>query len=131
MTTAEQWRQAAIAHGLTVVDEPTCPDCDGSGVRDWDEWSHAIGDHIIAVGPCLCGGDYVPSCPMTGETFGRGRMAWVESEAYGRPVAASSLLTCEACGERPARPGSDCCAECLESAPTMRGAELESMGGAL
>lgn len=72
-----------------------------------------------------------PQCPMSGETWAPGTMAWVRSDDYRRPVSAIAACGCGLCGERPARPGSDCCAECLESAPTMRGTELESMGGAL
>jgi len=124
MTTREEWETAARAHGLEVVAEPQCPECDG-------RVDVLRGPAGIASDPCSCEGAYRPFCPMSGEDFEPGTMAWVRVDDYRRPVSAIAACGCGWCGERPARPGSDCCAECLESAPTMRGVELESVGGAL
>lgn len=120
--TREQWEQAAKDHGLELVAEPQCPECDGAG---------EVLQRSGYADPCSCEGAYRPHCPMSGETWAPGTMAWVRSDDYRRPVSAIAACGCGLCGERPARPGSDCCAECLESEPTMRGAELESVGGAL
>lgn len=118
MATAAEWESAARAHGLEVVDEPTCPGCG------------EVVDHHGYGRTCECEGRFRPYCAATMEEFPVGTMGWVRVPPYRRPVSAISQVGCELCGERPARPGSDCCAECLESAPTMRGAEL-GMGGAL
>lgn len=121
MATREEWETAARAHGLEVVAEPECPECDGAG---------EVLQRSGYADPCSCEGAYRPHCPMSGEDFDTGSMAWVRVPPYRRPVSAVSQVGCECCGERPRRPGSDCCSECLESEPTMRGAEL-GMGGAL
>ena len=121
MTTAAEWESAARAHGLEVVDEPTCPGCGNSGeVLETPERVRA----------CECDGEYLPHCVATMEEFPRGTMGWLRVPPYRRPVSAVSQVGCECCGERPRLPGSDCCSECLEGAPTMRGSEL-GMGGAL
>lgn len=115
-STKTEWEVAARAAGLTLVDELVCAECSGEG---------AVLTSRGRIGTCpACGGEYRPSCPMSAEEYAPGEMAWVIVRGYRGPVSASAVIGCDYCGEHPKLPGEDCCAECLQGAPTRRGVEL-------
>lgn len=120
------WERAAREAGLgdRLVAEPACPECDGTGEFTWRRAHSCLSDRTTGCPECNGSGcSEAIRCPASGETWGRGEMAWMR-DGLDTVVSVASKLGCEVCGERPKLPGEDVCGDCLPR--TLRNAELSA-----
>ena len=117
VTSKAEWEKAAHLEGLTLVPAPECDHCSGEGV---------VLIELGRPGECgACRGEYRYECPSSREEYVATEMAW--TRVRGEVVSVPSQIACEQCGEVPRLLGSDVCADCLESAPTLRDAAVLSV----